>query len=47
MIRERHVMRPKISAVACIMLLMTLLLQGCGHKGPLFLPQQSQSSLGK
>ncbi len=22
-----------------IMLLLTLLLQGCGHKGPLFMPQ--------
>jgi predicted small lipoprotein YifL len=25
--------------VTCIMLLLALLLQGCGHKGPLVLPQ--------
>ena len=25
--------------VTCIMLLLALLLQGCGHKGPLTLPQ--------
>jgi len=25
--------------VACIMLLFSLFLQGCGHKGPLILPQ--------
>lgn len=25
--------------VTCIMLLFALLLQGCGHKGPLVLPQ--------
>ena len=24
-----------------IMLLLSLLMQGCGHKGPLYLPQQS------
>jgi predicted small lipoprotein YifL len=32
--------------VACIMLLFALLLQGCGHKGPLVLPQ-AQPSLQK
>ena len=37
--------------VAGIMLLLVLLLQGCGHKGPLFLPQEppagGQSGEGK
>jgi predicted small lipoprotein YifL len=26
---------------ACIMLLVMLVLQGCGHKGPLFLPKNT------
>lgn len=30
--------------VTCIMLLMALLLQGCGHKGPLVLPQAQPSA---
>ena len=29
--------------VACIMLLFPLFLQGCGHKGPLILPQAQPS----
>ena len=37
--------------VTGIMLLLTLLLQGCGHKGPLFIPQPQsapqQSNQGK
>jgi len=32
-------MHGPIPVAAFIMLLMTLLLQGCGHKGPLYLPQ--------
>jgi predicted small lipoprotein YifL len=32
--------------VACIMLLFSLFMQGCGHKGPLILPQ-SQPSVQK
>jgi len=40
-------MRLQIFTAVGIMLLMALLLQGCGHKGPLFLPQQPQSSQDK
>ncbi len=31
-------MRKPVIHAAGIMLLLTLLLQGCGHKGPLYLP---------
>jgi len=32
-------MRNSKSILACFMLLVVLVLQGCGHKGPLFLPK--------
>ncbi len=32
-------MRIPVTVAAVIMLLFSLLLQGCGHKGPLFMPQ--------
>jgi predicted small lipoprotein YifL len=32
-------MHKPVTYAAGIMLLLTLLLQGCGHKGPLFMPQ--------
>jgi predicted small lipoprotein YifL len=37
----------KSVAAAGIMLLLALLLQGCGHKGPLYLPAPAQPAAGK
>jgi predicted small lipoprotein YifL len=37
-------MRALVSVTACIMLLLALLMQGCGHKGALFLPPPSGQS---
>lgn len=34
-------MRKPVIHAAGIMLLLTLLLQGCGHKGPLYLPSDA------
>lgn len=33
-------MRVPNTIAACIMLLLSLQLQGCGHKGPLTMPQE-------
>ncbi|MDO8414548.1 MAG: lipoprotein [Gallionellaceae bacterium] len=30
--------------MTCIMVLLMLLLQGCGHKGPMYLPPDSASA---
>ena len=43
-------MRDPVAVATGIMLLMALLLQGCGHKGPLFLPPppaQQQPATGQ
>ncbi len=46
-------MRVSVVSATVIMLLVSILLQGCGHKGPLVLPppqnapQQSDSGAGK
>ena len=37
-------MHTPIAFPACIMLLLALLLQGCGHKGPLVLPQAKSAT---
>lgn len=37
-------MRKPVIHAAGIMLLLALLLQGCGHKGPLYLPQDAAAS---
>jgi predicted small lipoprotein YifL len=37
-------MRKPVIHAAGIMLLLTLLLQGCGHKGPLYLPQGTSAT---
>ena len=43
-------MRDPVAVATGIMLLIALLLQGCGHKGPLFMPPppvQQQSATGQ
>jgi len=44
-------MRDSVAVATGIMLLIVLLLQGCGHKGPLFMPSpppaQQQSTTGQ
>lgn len=37
-------MRKPVIRAAGIMLLLTLLLQGCGHKGPLYLPDTPKAA---
>ncbi len=44
-------MRDPVAVTAGIMLLLVLMLQGCGHKGPLFMPPpapaQAQPAAGQ